>query len=80
MDHSKLHTFKTVTQFVITALLRQCYHSFTEVDIFDGTEKENIAHLLASMHLAVFESAVAERKSGKFRHVTNTTFERFVEL
>ena len=47
--------------------------------IFDETEKENIAHLLASMHLAVAESGGSERINGKFKHVTNTTFERFVE-
>ena len=53
---------------------------FAEVEIFDATEKENIAHLLASMHLAVSEYGGVGRKSGKLRYVTNTTFERFVEL
>lgn len=56
------------------------YLFFTEVKIFNETEKENIAHLLASMHLAISESGGTGKKSGKFRHVTNTTFERFVEL
>eukprot|EP00795_Rhopilema_esculentum_P016198 gene16198-7569_t len=54
------------------------YH-LKETTIFDETEKENIAYLLASMHLAVAESDGSERINGKFKHVTNTTFERFVE-
>lgn len=47
--------------------------------IFNETEKENIAHLLASMHLAIDELDEETQVIGRSGHVTNTTFERFVE-
>ena len=52
---------------------------FLDVTIFNDTEKENFAHLLASMHLAISELDRDKQINPKFSHITNTTFERFVE-
>ena len=41
--------------------------------------RENIAHMLASMHLVLRQQDGQERDSGEYRHITNTSYEKFVE-
>ena len=46
---------------------------------FDSTGKENMAHLFASMHLSLRENDPSEDSSGSYGHITDTTFEKFIE-
>ena len=41
--------------------------------------RENVAHMLASMHLVLRQQDGQEKDSGEYRHVTNTSYEKFVE-
>eukprot|EP00794_Sanderia_malayensis_P011163 gene11163-12336_t len=50
-----------------------------DLKIFDEKEKENVAHLLASMHLSLNEAAQSEAMSVVLNNTTNTSYERFVE-
>ena len=54
------------------------YH-FVEVPWMTDIHRENIAHMLASMHLVLRQQDGQERDSGEYRHVTNTAYEKFVE-
>ena len=36
--------------------------------------RENIAHMLASMHLVLRQQDGQERDSGEYRHITNTSY------
>lgn len=57
-----------------------CVHVFVpDVKIFSSLEKENLAHLMASMHLALRHQECHDVDAGKYGHLTNTTFETFVE-
>ena len=59
----------------------QLTHNYlsSELDIFDNIQKENLAHLLASMHVAIRHQDNAESKeAGSFGHITNTSFEMFI--
>lgn len=49
------------------------------VEIFGSLEKENLAHLMASMHLALRHQEFHDVEAGMYGHLTNTTFETFVE-
>ena len=42
-------------------------------------ERENVAHMLASMHLVLRQQDGGESNSGEYRHITNTSYEKFVE-
>jgi hypothetical protein len=42
-------------------------------------QKENVAHMLASMHLVLRQQDGGEKNSGEYGHVTNTSYEKFVE-
>ena len=50
-----------------------------DVQIFSPVQTENLAHLLASMHLAIKQEDSGEEQSGTYGHITNTGFEVFVE-
>lgn len=52
---------------------------FIGMDLFDLVKKENMAHLFASMHLTLRQKEKSEDASGFYGHITNTTFEKFVE-
>ncbi|XP_072166084.1 uncharacterized protein [Diadema setosum] len=51
----------------------------------EGTEgmnhiqQENLAHLLATMHLSIRQLDGEEKGPGRYKHLTNTTYEKFVE-
>ena len=52
---------------------------FIEVPWMTDIHRENIAHMLASMHLVLRQQDGQERDSGEYRHITNTSYEKFVE-
>lgn len=54
-------------------------YDFAEVPWMTDIHRENIAHMLASMHLVLRQQDGQERDSGEYRHVTNTAYEKFVE-
>ncbi|CAH1797693.1 unnamed protein product [Owenia fusiformis] len=42
-------------------------------------QRENLAHMLASMHLVLRQQDGQELTSGEYNHITNTSYEKFVE-
>lgn len=44
-----------------------------------GLQKENMSHMLASMHLVIRQADGKEETSGTYNHLTNTSFEKFIE-
>jgi hypothetical protein len=42
-------------------------------------QRENISHMLASMHLVLRQQDGQERDAGEYCHITNTSYEKFVE-
>ncbi|XP_069115919.1 uncharacterized protein [Argopecten irradians] len=54
------------------------YH-LKDVTWMTDVQRENIAHMLASMHLVLRQQDGQEKDSGEYRHITNTTYEKFVE-
>lgn len=61
------------------ALVAHAYHLLKDVDIFSAVQKENLAHLLASMHLSLKQQDSGDEQSGSYGHITNTGFQVFVE-
>ncbi|XP_022099208.1 dynein beta chain, ciliary-like [Acanthaster planci] len=53
--------------------------SLTGVETLNHIQKENLAHLLATMHLAIRQLDGEEKGAGQYNHLTNTTYEKFVE-
>ncbi|XP_033641711.1 dynein beta chain, flagellar outer arm-like [Asterias rubens] len=49
------------------------------VETLNHIQRENLAHLLATMHLAIRQLDGEEQGPGQYRHLTNTTYEKFVE-
>ena len=45
----------------------------------DKVQRENIAHLLATMHIVLRQQDGQEKGTGQYHHITNTTYEKFVE-
>lgn len=41
-------------------------------------QKENVSHMLAAYHLVIRQADGKEESCGSFKHLTNTTYERFV--
>ena len=64
------------TDILLILLIFLC---FTEVPWMTDIHRENIAHMLASMHLVLRQQDGQERDSGEYRHITNTSYEKFVE-
>ena len=42
-------------------------------------QKENISHMLATMHMVIRQQDGQEQTSGQYSHLTNLTYEKFVE-
>lgn len=45
----------------------------------DKVQRENLAHLQATMHIVLRQQDGQELGCGQFKHITNTGFEKFVE-
>ena len=58
---------------------------FPDVHWMTEVERENVSHLLASMHLILRQQDTQDTNStysigaGQYRHITNTAYEKFVE-
>ena len=61
------------------SLILHMFLCSTEVPWMTDIHRENIAHMLASMHLVLRQQDGQERDSGEYRHITNTSYEKFVE-
>ena len=53
--------------------------TIVDVEWMTDIQRENIAHMLASMHLVLRQQDGQEKDSGEYRHITNTSYEKFVE-
>ncbi|KAE8625049.1 hypothetical protein XENTR_v10006145 [Xenopus tropicalis] len=59
------------------ALVEHASYHIQDLDIWTAQEKENVCHLLSSMHLSVFKhNKMAHFKYG---NITNATFEKFAQ-
>ena len=58
-----------------------CVLTFRPADVatLNHIQRENLAHLLATMHLAIRQLDGEEKGPGQYSHLTNTTYEKFVE-
>lgn len=45
----------------------------------DKRQRENTAHLLATMHIVLRQQDGQEQGTGRYRHLTNTSFEKVVD-
>lgn len=50
-----------------------------EVSWLTAIDRENLAHMLATMHIVIRQQDGNERTTGEYCHLTNFTFEKFVE-
>ena len=50
-----------------------------DVMCLEPKSRENIAHLLSTMHIVLRQQDGHECGSGQYGHITNTTYEKFVE-
>lgn len=50
-----------------------------DIDWMTAIQKENISHMLASMHLVLRQQDGQEKDAGEYCHITNTSYEKFVE-
>ena len=48
-------------------------------DWMSRVERENIAHMLATMHMVLRQQDGNEQSTGQYQHLTNLTYEKFVE-
>ncbi len=55
-------------------LVDNALHHFDDIEWLDHSSKENLAHLLASMHVSV-----RENDTNKSVHLNNTSYTKFVE-
>lgn len=62
-----------LTHSVSLLLLLQIVPWLSDID------RENIAHMLASMHLVLRQQDGGEQSTGEYGHVNNTGFEKFTE-
>ncbi|XP_052258855.1 uncharacterized protein LOC127863384 isoform X2 [Dreissena polymorpha] len=62
-----------------TQLVEHAMYHLSAVTWMTDIQRENVAHMLASMHLVLRQQDGQERDSGEYRHVTNTSYEKFVE-
>ncbi|XP_023931015.1 dynein beta chain, ciliary-like [Lingula anatina] len=60
-------------------LVNHASYHLKDVKWMNKIQKENIAHMLSSMHIAIHQQDGQEKGSGEYRHITNTTYEKFVE-
>lgn len=67
----------------INALYKE-NHTFLSCILADVTwmtclQKENMSHMLASMHMVIRQSDGKEDTCGTYNHLTNTTYEKFIQ-
>ncbi|KAK3108743.1 hypothetical protein FSP39_014630 [Pinctada imbricata] len=62
-----------------TQLVDHAHHHLKTVEWMSDIQRENVAHMLASMHLVLRQQDGQEKDSGDYRHITNTSYEKFVE-
>ncbi|XP_052060514.1 uncharacterized protein LOC127700861 isoform X4 [Mytilus californianus] len=60
-------------------LIEHALYHLKDVEWMNDVQRENIAHMMASMHLVLRQQDGGEKDAGEYRHVTNTSFEKFVE-
>ncbi|XP_071095883.1 uncharacterized protein [Haliotis cracherodii] len=60
-------------------LVQHAFYHLAGVAWMSDVQRENIAHMLASMHLVLRQQDGQERDSGEYSHITNTSYEKFVE-
>ena len=53
--------------------------TFTEVSWMSRVQHENLAYLLATMHLVIHQQDGNNQGAGRYGHITNITYEKFVE-
>lgn len=53
--------------------------SHVDVQWMNPLQKENMSHMLASMHLVIRLADGKEETAGTYNHLTNTTYEKFIE-
>ena len=79
--HAHIHAY--VHRLHIDDRLHICFHTFNDMcmlvdhHMFSGGLQENLAHLLASIHLSVLQ--VTTNKHIQHPHVNNELYEYFVE-
>ncbi|XP_033103095.1 dynein heavy chain 9, axonemal-like [Anneissia japonica] len=61
------------------ALVEHAMYHLKEFRVVTSMQRENLAHLLASIHLAIRQLDGKETSAGQYNHLTNTTFEKFIE-
>ncbi|XP_043910785.1 dynein beta chain, flagellar outer arm-like [Protopterus annectens] len=61
-----------------TEIVQHAYHHIQTLGMLSPKEKENVSHLLASMHLAISKHDGNYQGLGKYGSVTNSIFEKFV--
>ncbi|KAM4795913.1 dynein axonemal heavy chain 9-like [Rhinophrynus dorsalis] len=59
------------------SLVEHASYQLEDLDMFNTQEKENICHLLSSMHLSITKNNTLMQ--GKYSNITNTTFENFTQ-
>lgn len=52
---------------------------FPDVKWLSAKEQENFAHMLATMHMVIRQQDGQELTSGQYGHLTNLSYEKFVE-
>uniref|UniRef100_K1PIP3 Dynein beta chain, flagellar outer arm n=1 Tax=Magallana gigas TaxID=29159 RepID=K1PIP3_MAGGI len=62
-----------------TQLVEHAQYHFKDIDWMTAIQKENISHMLASMHLVLRQQDGQEKDAGEYCHITNTSYEKFVE-
>nr|XP_022320176.1 dynein beta chain, flagellar outer arm-like isoform X6 [Crassostrea virginica] len=62
-----------------TQLVEHAQYHFKDLDWMSPIQKENISHMLASMHLVLRQQDGQEKDAGEYCHITNTSYEKFVE-
>jgi dynein heavy chain len=51
----------------------------SDVEWMKPVQRENIGHMLATMHVVLRHQDGQEMTSGEYNHVTNASYEKFVE-
>ncbi|XP_056010102.1 uncharacterized protein LOC125667097 [Ostrea edulis] len=62
-----------------TQLVEHAQYHFRDLDWMSDIQRENISHMLASMHLVLRQQDGQESDAGEYCHITNTSYEKFVE-
>nr|XP_014352875.1 PREDICTED: dynein beta chain, flagellar outer arm-like [Latimeria chalumnae] len=60
-------------------LVAHAYHHVQDLEMLGEKEKENVCHLLASMHLSISKHDNSNQGRGKYGQITNVRFEKFVQ-